>query len=159
MKKFRRKFNLNLIKKNYSYTIQEISEILCVHVGTVRSWIKDGLKTIDSTKPFLIYCEDLRSFLSIKQNKRKHKCSFNEFYCLKCRNTVLAATGTVSITTRNEKIANLSGICSICSSRINKTISVQKIPEAIKAFNILTLQNKHILELTSPSLITNLETI
>lgn len=159
MKKYRRKYNLNLIKKNYSYTIQEISEILHVHSSNVRLWIKNGLKTIDSIKPFLIHCEDLKTFLAARQSKRKCKCQFEEFYCLKCRAARSPTPNTVIATIKNKKIVNLSGNCSICGSRLNKTIPVQKIPVATKAFNIHTLQNKHILELASSSPITNLKAI
>ena len=62
----KRTFNTRLIKRDYSYDIKELSEVLGVHVRTVREWIKSGLPLIDKTRPFMMHGSEIIAFLKDK---------------------------------------------------------------------------------------------
>lgn len=81
-------YKLKVIKTRESYTTKRISEELNVHPRTIQYWYKEGLKTLDNKKPFLVMGYELKAFLEKKQKERKCTLKPDEFYCTKCRRAV-----------------------------------------------------------------------
>ena len=118
----------------------------------MRNWIRSGLKLIDKQRPHMVHGSDLIAYLNDKQSKRKHKCKPNEFYCFKCRIPRPAWEGIIDIEIKNENLLQLSGLCFTCSTKVFKAGSVNKLPEYVKTFSVQTMQGRHIIESTHPSL-------
>lgn len=148
----KRTYNTRRIKRDYSYNIEEITELFAVHNNTVRSWIRAGLKLIDKQRPHMVHGSDLIAYLNEKQTKRKHTCKHDELYCFKCRLPRPAWEGLIDIEIKTEKILQLIGICETCGTEVYRTGSVNKLPEYFKTFNVQRMQGRHIIESTHPTL-------
>ena len=154
-KKFRKTFNPNIIRSGISYTYHEAAELLQVHEQTVHSWKKEGLNVVEDKKPYLILGKELKTFIGMRQKKRKIKCKENEFYCLKCRAPRNSIDNIVSIIIYNKIQLNIRGVCCICGSLMYRGSSVQKIPEIHKIFTVESVEDKDLSGYVSPSRITH----
>lgn len=150
MPKKKRTYNTRLIKRDYSYTLQELSERLGTHKNTVRNWIKEGLPKIDAQRPFLLHGSDIISFLDERQAKRKHKCKDNEFYCFTCRAVRKAKHGSVDFIIMNKTQLNIRGQCEVCATTIHRMGSVKKREKYKRIFVNETLVREHIIDRTNP---------
>ncbi len=145
VKKFRKRFNTRIIRSANSYSIEEIKELLKVDKGTISDWLKTGLKKIDDQLPYLIWGQDLIDFLSVRNAGRKKPCAENQLFCCKCQKARYTKDNKVRIH-HNNKRTNLVGICEICGSSINRTISPSKIDTFTKIFHIEGLEQKNLIE-------------
>ncbi|MCP3660446.1 MAG: hypothetical protein GY830_09135 [Bacteroidetes bacterium] len=154
-KKFKKTFNINLVKQDYSYTISEIAELFNIHKQTITTWKKEGLRKNDDTRPYLFYGAEIKRFLKNRQNTRKIKCKDNELFCMKCRKPVKSWENIVDIKILNENFLNIEGICNVCSSKINKINSIKNLNKLQAIFNVQVIHNKHLIESFKPSVITH----
>lgn len=101
-----------------SYTIKDLSELLDVNEKTLLRWIEAGLKIIPgSKKPILIYGDDLKEFLRVKNSKMKVTLNRNQFYCLTCKAATYAKRGSI------ERLKDRkTGICRVCNGKICRII-------------------------------------
>lgn len=143
-KAFRRKFNLNRIKRDISYSSYEICELLGVHKNTVHLWLKEGLRRIDKIRPHLIHGSDLYAFLEARQEKRHQSCASNEMYCVKCHKPQPVWEKVVDIVLYNKKQLMLQGLCSFCNSSIKRLGSVSQMENYHKQFVIQAIVQRHI---------------
>lgn len=112
------KINPKNICKHRSYTIKELSDILCINQKTCFRWIDNGLKIIPGCKnPILIYGDDFKQFIAKKKLKKKIKLTRYQFYCLTCKRATFAKKGSIKILS-NKKIA----LCRVCSGKISRII-------------------------------------
>ena len=91
----RRRPNPRLVKIHRNYTVDEVARTLGSHKNTVRSWIKQGLPTIDSRRPTLIHGLDVARFLETRRKAGKQSCGPGQIYCVKCRSPKSPAGGMV----------------------------------------------------------------
>ncbi len=152
VKKYRCTFNTARIKRQYSYSVSEICELLHVHKNTVRHWLRSGLSRIDNKCPYLIHGSTLIAFLDKRQQARKTLLAENEFYCFRCKSPTLAWERIIDITLHTEKIVNIQGICERCECAINRNISLKKLPRIAELFIIQQVHNPHIIATLHPSL-------
>jgi hypothetical protein len=110
-KKYKRKFNVKLIKYNLTYSTQEVANLFNTTINTVSNWYKIGLQRIDNKKPSLVFGADLIKFLKNKQKRRKQKCAINEFYCCKCKLTRKPWENAVDIIYIDTKRIMIIGLC------------------------------------------------
>lgn len=135
-----RRINARLIKSKYSYSLQELADVIGCHSNTISNWIKcEGLQRIDGIYPYMLYGQVVIDFLKARQLKNKTTLSINEFRCCTCQSSRKAWEGIATIKTINSKIAMLQAICEQCNGKINKIISLKKISELEQIFNIHTL--------------------
>jgi len=139
VKKFRKKFNTRIIRSKQTYSVEEISELLNVHLNTVGAWIKEGLPKIDAQQPHLAIGQHLIDFLKTRNNNKKRPCALDEFFCCKCQEPRRSKNNIVHIIINNCR-TNMIGKCAQCGTKINKTISPQKV-EFYK--NVLTVETVH----------------
>jgi hypothetical protein len=130
---------VRLIRRDLSYSINEIAELFALHPQAVRQWIKAGLETIDDHKPFLIHGNDLIAFLIERQSKRKHSCRAEQLYCFRCRGPRKPRNGRVTIQIRNATQLSLAGLCEICGLRMNRVGSVRRLADYRTTFNVETI--------------------
>ena len=123
MKRKSRTYSPRALKTNYSYTLEQITDLYGVDIATVRRWIRvDGLVRISGVRPYLVHSSDFKAFLERRQRDRRQPCAPYEAYCFRCRlpRTPQSRTGTVeplpNSTTR------FKGKCSTCGGKIFKTI-------------------------------------
>lgn len=153
----KRTYNTRLIKRNLSYTIQEIAELFDLHTNAVRQWIRAGLTTIDNRKPFLIHGEDLIAFLNSRQAGRKRKCAADELYCCRCRAPRHPHGNVVSIEIANEKQLVISAKCERCGTTLKQMGSVRKLDNYRSTFTVQTMARGHIRERTEASAMCDLD--
>jgi hypothetical protein len=115
--------NYRLVKIHRNYTVEEISQLLHVHKNTVRSWVKQGLSTIDLHRPTLVLGSILSDFLQDRRRRRQTKCMPGEIYCVKCRIPVRPAGGMVDYIPTTSTSGSLAGICPACETLIYRRVS------------------------------------
>ena len=153
----RRTYNTRLIKRNLSYTIQEIAELFDLHVNAVRQWIKAGLPKIDDHRPHLIHGGELIEFLNERQAKRKHKCAPGELYCCRCRSPQKPQENAVNIKVQNETQLFLSAICAKCGARMQQIGTMRKLDQYHSTFTVQTIEGRRIRERFEPGVMCHLD--
>ncbi len=147
----RGRYNVRLIRRDLSYTVEEVTACLGVHTNTVREWIRGGLPTIDSKRPLLIHGASLIAFLRDRQTTHQVSLALHEFYCVKCRCARTSLDGTVNIRPRDRLTLNLSAICGTCETSIHKIGSIKKLDKYHQIFDSATLGKQHIFDTQIPS--------
>jgi len=153
----RRTYNVRLVRRNLSYSINEIAELFALHSQAVRQWIKAGLQTIDDRKPFLIHGSELIRFLTKRQAGRKHRCKLDEFFCCRCRVPKRPRDGLVSIRVLNDRQLNLAGHCEDCGSPMNRLGSVGQLDQYQKTFIVEPIATPRLRENAHPPVICHLQ--
>ena len=128
--------NHRRVKIHHNYTVEEIARRLAVHKNTVRTWIKDGLSTIDGKRPTLILGCEIRIFLQNRRSKNKRTCRAGEIYCLRCRAAKRPAGDMAEYLQINEKIGNLRAICPDCHSIMHRCVSIAKLGQVVGTIDV-----------------------
>ena len=135
----KRRYNPRSAKIHRSYTVEEVAEKYGVHKNTVRTWIKNGLLTCDSSRPTLILGRHLRNFLEQKRKESKKSCPPGTIYCVSCKEPRKPAGGMVDYLPMSDTRGRLIGICSSCDHMINQITSLSKL-EKIQHYFDVTIQ-------------------
>jgi len=132
-------YNYNLVKPGHIYIVNEIADRFGVHKNTVLSWIKQGLKTSDGIKRYLIRGHDLRDFLQAKRKKHKCICQLDEIYCVKCRAAKKPA-GMMADYKPPAKglLGSIMGMCPDCECMIYRRTSPKRL-EQIRQYLQITI--------------------
>jgi hypothetical protein len=133
---FKKKFNLGVITSNTSYSVDDVRKLFKVGQNTVRNWIKMGLKVSDDKFPAMIHCEELRSFLKLKQSANKQKCNQDEMFCFSCRAPHKIAKNAVILLDQNDKVLHLKGRCESCESFMTRKYAASKMEEIQHFFTL-----------------------
>ncbi len=152
MKKTRSKIRVHCIRKNKTYSIHELSELLRVHRNTVRQWMKKGMPRMDHQRPVLIYGEEAKAFLQAQKKLRKKSCDFDQIYCFRCREPKKTMGNMVDLEPRNHKTFTLVGLCSSCESPVRKIQSIKDFKNILITFDISKQQIERLSGCLSPSL-------
>lgn len=127
-----KKYDTRKIISKRSYSTEEIATALGVHVQTVRSWRKQGMKPIEaSTSPFLYIGSEIRAFLQRIQDKKKVKLKDDELYCVSCRKGVtpkqiLTKDRNITIG-KGKKSIFLYGTCPECGKEARRFATKEQI--------------------------------
>jgi hypothetical protein len=151
LRKRRYRYNTRLIRRDLSYTIQEVAGLFWLHPNAVRRWLKAGLRRIDNQKPHLIHGSDLINFLNERQLKRKRHCQPGEMFCFRCREPRLPAVGSATIDHINERKIMARGVCELCGTRMNRGALVERLAAVQQAFNVTAAPQR--LEETSDAVV------
>lgn len=79
------RFKTQGIKKNKSYRISELADVVGVSIATVRNWLKSGLQRIDNYRPIMIMGFQALEYLNARKISSKRPMALGEFYCLRCK--------------------------------------------------------------------------
>ncbi|MBN8543660.1 MAG: helix-turn-helix domain-containing protein [Alphaproteobacteria bacterium] len=140
----RRTYNTRLIRKQNTYTVNEIAERFLIHKNAVRNWLKEGLPTIDDKRPLMIHGSDLAAFLDARQKRRKRPCAVDEFYCCKCRTPRQVWERVVDLTQLKKGEWLARGICVVCESKTQRLYPTRSLPELRERFCVQTVSGEHI---------------
>tara|TARA_R110002020_G_scaffold37828_3_gene113979 strand:- start:9342 stop:9824 length:483 start_codon:yes stop_codon:yes gene_type:complete len=121
-----RRPNRRAIKLHYSYTTEEAARSLGVSKGTVRRWLKDGLRHISDQRPFLILGPDLRDFLD-RRAKPKQPCQLHQCFCFRCKEPKAAAGGMVDYVPHTALNGQISAICEGCGTIMHKAFGAANL--------------------------------
>jgi hypothetical protein len=87
--------NHRRVKIHSNFTVNDIASLFGIHKNTARGWVKEGLPTIDDSRPTLITGHDLVAFLKTRRAQRKQRCRPGEIYCVRfSNNDTRRAAGT-----------------------------------------------------------------
>lgn len=136
----RRLLNPRRVKTHRTYTVEEAADLLGVHKGTVRNWLRRGdLLTIDDRRPALILGRALAQFLDGRRKAGKRPCQPGEIYCVRCRVPRLPAGGMVDFRPSGSGSGSLIGLCPSCDGLIYRRVGVQGIEKARGALEVTIL--------------------
>ena len=143
---------INRIRHRHAYSIIEVTDLLRVHKGTVRQWLRRGLVAMDNTRPILIHGSELKRFLLNRRSLKKSPCQPHEFYCLKCRAPRVPWGKAVDVTIRSPRLFNLHAICEVCDTAMHKAAGQAKLIKMLETLRVQQVQPRHIIESLQPSL-------
>jgi excisionase family DNA binding protein len=122
-----KKYSLRLVRRNYTYTVDEVAGLFDITPDTVFRWIRnEHLKRLPATRKYYIHSSDLKAFLEEKNAKNKHPCAEGEIYCCKCRRPRPPRAASIKSKKYPNKAIHISGKCSVCDTRQNKFVSAKK---------------------------------
>lgn len=127
------------IKYWYAYGIDDICTLYAefgLHAQTIRKWVKNGLASIDSGKPALIYGYDLIEFIKSQNSKNKCKTAFNEMFCFKCQDARPIFQRKVTVE-HKAKALFVSGQCRECKTTMFKTYKMDNLPVIKRTFQLV----------------------
>ena len=114
------------VKIHRNYTVDEAARTLGIAKGTVRRWLKNGLRTTDHRKPALIRGPDLAEFLRSK-GKPKQSCPLGQCYCVKCRSPQRPDGAMADYIIITATSGNLRGLCPTCGSWMHRRTSYSQL--------------------------------
>lgn len=155
--KKKRTYNTRLIKATWPYTVQEIAKLLNVHKGAPLRWLKEGLRANGDGRPYLIRGDELIRFLTERQQRRKHKCKLNEFWCVKCRATHEGYLNIVDIVITSPTLMWVKALCPTTGVIMRKIQAVKRLAEFQNHLHVQTLEGRHIIERDEPRVNSDLE--
>lgn len=136
---YKRTFNACLIKIGKCYSVKDIQLLFGVSKRTISAWVKEGLRPISNTKPYLFHWAELKRFITERQIKRKPSLcqthQLNEIYCLHCRVYRQSLNNKVEIRHLNETKLRIIGVCSACGKQLSKLDAIAKLPAYKEVFD------------------------
>ena len=145
--------NYRLIKRNRSYTVEEIASLLDSHRNTVRNWLKNGLAVLDDDRPLLVHGGVLVAFLKDARAKNRRPCAPGQLYCLRCRIPRAPTGNIVAYHAINEGGGNLVGTCDACGCRLHRRVSFAKLGASLGSVQVrFTVAEEDIGKSLDPSL-------
>ncbi|MCR9149821.1 MAG: helix-turn-helix domain-containing protein [Rhodobacteraceae bacterium] len=125
-----------MIRSARSYTIPEAAEALGVSVGTVRGWVRLGLRLLSGQRPFLILGSDLRGYLEARRAKGRVRLAPEELYCLSCKAPRRPFGMLVDWHCQTAKTARMVGLCEACGGSCNRMVSARALPRIRTVFDV-----------------------
>lgn len=135
----RRLYPHNRVRYWFAYDIDDVCALFSdfgLHPQTVRKWVKDGLPTIDTGKPTLIYGNDLIVWLKEKNQANKHKTGFGEFYCMSCQDARPIFQNRI-VVIQKAQFLQVQGVCRECKSRMFKNHKLDEWALLRKKFKLV----------------------
>lgn len=122
-----RRHNPRRAKSLHTFTIAEAAELYGVHRNTVRHWLADGLKPLDSRKPVLIHGSALNQFHANRRWSVKRVCGPDQIYCLKCRAPRRPALDIADYSQLTVSLGALVAICPACDRMMTQRVNAARL--------------------------------
>lgn len=113
--------NPNAVKVHRSYSVGELAKRLGVHKNTIRHWQRDGMASIDGSRPSLFHGGAVRNFLIKRNASRKRPCPPGTLYCFRCRTPRPPALGMIEYVPLRPASGNLRAICETCEAIMHRS--------------------------------------
>lgn len=107
-----------------------------LHVQTVRTWVKEGLKTIDKGKPALIYGFDLIQFLKARNTKNKCATDFDQLFCMNCKDARHVYQNKIMVAQKG-RVLQVHGLCRVCKRKMFQSYKLEALPQLRKSFKLV----------------------
>jgi len=111
------------VKANATYDVFEAARALNVTPATIRNWIKDGLKAMTASKPYLILGSAIRAYLRAKYAAARRPLDDDQLYCPSCRKGRQPYKLEATQSPISAKTDLLKGICGTCGGKAARMIS------------------------------------
>ncbi len=131
-----KRISIRGIKKNLTYTVEELADVTHTAQPTVRNWIREGLPVIDDIRPTLIMGFYALDFLDKRQAKAKRPMAFNELYCLRCRCPRTPYGMMVDYYPDTVSGPRLMALCGECGCACYRTINAAHLPDFSRVLDI-----------------------
>ncbi|MFQ3245809.1 MAG: hypothetical protein ACI9SP_002457 [Arenicella sp.] len=131
-----KRLNASLVKIHRSYTVDEVSNVLGVHKGTVRNWTKDGLEVCDGSRPMLILGRVLKPFLKERNQRMKRPCAKDQFYCMKCKKPQKSAGNMVEFLPSTKGKGLLIALCECCEGIVTRFSNLAHIEQMSRIWEV-----------------------
>jgi hypothetical protein len=128
-------FSTNGISYYKCYSVAEVGLQIKRSEKIIFAFIKDGLKTIDDKKPFLIRGYDLIAYLRKINERKKCPTEIYEMYCPKCREA--RTPKAKEITIEPDFGIKAKGICPVCKITMNKNYKIDSLSDLKRIFHIV----------------------
>lgn len=123
-----RRISAARVKSNRSYSVDEAAETVCVTEQTVRTWLKQGLRCLNSSRPTLILGGDLKAFLKERKAKNALTLSIGEFKCFRCQAPKAPAFGLATYHPLSSSQGRLLAFCPTCEGPMNRFVGSADLP-------------------------------
>jgi hypothetical protein len=125
-----RRHDLRRIKRSHCYSAVELASLLKVNIGTIRRWCMEGLRPIDSHRPYLFHGEQVAAFL---ESRIPPKISLGpgELLCVTCRTARPSRGGFVAVEPRGPTTVNFVGRCATCGRKMVRRVRIAEIAEKL----------------------------
>jgi len=128
--------NPRAVKAARTYSIPEAAEVLQVSNGTIRQWIRNGLRAMTGQRPYLILGADIRDYLTRVRTDRKTPLGPDQLYCLSCRKPRQPYGMMVDYIPHGTHTGRLTGLCDVCDGVANRMVGRVSLPALNKIFDI-----------------------
>ena len=120
-----KRYRLNKVISKRCYSTEEIANCFGIHIQTIRTWHRNGLKAIDEDSlPFLFLGSNIKKYISQEQSKNKVKLKEGEMYCLKCKKGVVPINShqvdRKKLIGKGKHSIFIVGECPSCSKVLNR---------------------------------------
>ena len=120
-------YSLKPIRRNYTYSVDEVAELYGIAPATVFRWIRnEGLKRIEGSRKYFVHGSELTKFLEKRNAKNKKPCKNGEMFCCKCRTPKTPEPDSLKHKKLVNKTVRAYGHCSVCNTKMNKVVSGKK---------------------------------
>ena len=130
-------FKTNKISYFTCYSTHEVALLIGRSEHTVHKFIKLGLKTIDDKHPFLIRGLDLKEFLKAHNDKNRCPTTFEEMYCLKCRECRIPLHKEIWFLKTCSDTPHACGVCPECKRTMCKPYKIDDYPRLKQTFHFV----------------------
>jgi excisionase family DNA binding protein len=127
------------VKIHRSYTVDEAARVLGIAKGTIRRWLKHGLRATDSRKPTLIRGSDLLDYLKAKA-KPKQSCPPGQCYCVKCKAPMEPAGGMAEFIVLTSTSGNLRAVCPTCETLMHRRTSMIQLQQIRSSLDVTIVE-------------------
>lgn len=118
------------------YTVEELCKILGVSRALVRTWIKDGLRTVSDGQPCLIRGEDIKAHLQKCKASTRKTMGPGEFRCQRCKSGRKPAGSMVDCVINTNGTATLSALCDTCGTAMTRFFGAREIENLKSIFDL-----------------------
>jgi hypothetical protein len=131
-----RRYKTGRIKSNKAYSVDELADVAEVLIPTVRSWLKDGLQRVDSTRPTLVMGFQALEYLNARKANAKRPMKTGEFFCMRCKAARAALGAMADYEPQGATSGQLKALCSVCEAMCNRNIRVCDLPDIRKLLDV-----------------------
>ena len=131
-----RRFKTRGVKRNKAYEVDELADAACVSPATVRNWRKDGMCTVDDSRPTLIMGFQALDYLKARKASGKRPTKFGEFYCFRCKAPRAALGKMADYEPTSPNGGRLKALCEVCECNCNRNIRASELPTFSKILEI-----------------------
>lgn len=138
------------LRKNYTYTLDQLHKAFDLHPQTVRGWIKrsqNSLKCIQRN-PTFVFSEELRGFLKRENQNRKTILEPTHMFCMSCKKGKHPLDNQVYFQFKG-KAVSLKAICPGCHVLMNKQTSSRTLNQIMPLYQKVTREALDILRINN----------
>ena len=123
----KRKPDFRRIGPSRTYSIPELAEAVQRTPATVRNWLRQGMPTLDDSKPKVIDGAQAKEWLKQKWESRKMPTLHGQARCFGCKQSRPFAKGTRFLKRTSAKVLTITGKCAVCGRTMNQFASAKSV--------------------------------